>query len=62
MSEPTNLGRARKRKARVAKERAATANRLRDGQTKADRTLRAKREAERARRLAGARLDPPDER
>ena len=57
-----NLGRARKRKSREAKEREAAANRAREGLSKAERRLRAKQAADSARRLEGARLDPPDER
>ncbi|MEX2206882.1 MAG: DUF4169 family protein [Myxococcota bacterium] len=56
------MARARKRKARAAKAREAESNRAREGQTRAERRLHAKQEADRARRLAGVRRDPPDPR
>jgi hypothetical protein len=61
MKAPTNLNHARKRKLRAAKERAAAANRAREGLSNADRALGAKEELNRARRLAGARREEPSE-
>ncbi len=60
MSGPTNLRRARKRKQREAQARDATASRTREGESKAERALREKEAADRARLLDGAKRTTPD--
>jgi len=59
VKRPTNLREFRRRRARGEKARAAAARRAHEGETKAERTARAKSEALRRRIVDGARL-PPD--
>jgi len=59
MTEPTNLKRFKKQKARDAKARGAAARRAHEGQTGEERAARAKQDALQARRLDGARRVKP---
>jgi hypothetical protein len=62
MAGPTNLRRFRKRKAREERERVASANRARHGQTKGERARVALETRRRERLLEGARrtTDPSE--
>lgn len=60
MKHPTNLRRFRKRRLREDQQRASGASRALEGETKAERAARAKRESLRERTLAGARRVPTD--
>lgn len=57
MTEPINLKRFRKRKARAQDARAADANRAREGVSKADRSAAASEQARRSKLLAGAKRE-----
>lgn len=60
MTEPINLKRFRKRKARTEDARAANANRVREGVSKAERSSAAAEKARQAKRLAGAKRETAD--
>ncbi len=61
MTEIVNLNKARKQRARVAREVQAATNRVRHGRTRGERVRDAKEAEDRARALAGAKLDRPTE-
>jgi hypothetical protein len=60
VTEPTNLKRFRKRKARAEDARAADANRVREGVSKAARNAAAAEESRRSKLLAGAKRESAD--
>lgn len=60
MAEILSLSKARKAKARVAKEQAAAENRIKFGRTKAERRLEQAQDALDTRRIDAHRLKPED--
>jgi len=62
VKRPTNLREFRKRKLREDQKSASAARRAHEGETKAERSAHAKREAKRRRIVEGARLPTDDER
>ena len=60
MKRPTNLREFRKRKLREEQNAASAARRAQEGETKAERNARAKREALQRRIVDGAKREPGD--
>lgn len=58
MSEPINLNKARKAKAKEAAKTQAAQNRVRFGETKADRSLRTRLDDKAAKGLDGKKREP----
>jgi len=58
MAKPINLNKARKARAKAADARTADENRVKFGQTKAEREVKAKRAAEAAAKLDGHKREP----